>query len=88
MLQRDTPTDYVISTGETTSVRNFIEMAFSEVGIEIAWVESTTSLKTSFTYAVVFLSYMLKDNSNSTLFSASKYVVKELDLVYQTSLTT
>jgi len=37
MLQRDTPTDYVISTGETTSVRNFIEMAFSEVGIEIAW---------------------------------------------------
>ena len=35
MLQRDTPTDYVISTGETTSVRKFVELAFSEVGIEI-----------------------------------------------------
>ncbi|XP_067928615.1 GDP-mannose 4,6 dehydratase-like [Watersipora subatra] len=37
MLQQDTPEDFVISTGETTSVRKFVELAFAEVGIEIEW---------------------------------------------------
>ena len=35
MLQQDTPEDYVIATGTTTSVREFAEMAFSEVGIRL-----------------------------------------------------
>src|SRR5665811_1206635 len=35
MLQQDTPEDYVIATGVTTSVREFIRMAFAELGIEI-----------------------------------------------------
>lgn len=33
MLQRDTPEDYVICTGETHSVRDFCELAFSHVGL-------------------------------------------------------
>jgi GDPmannose 4,6-dehydratase len=33
MLQQDTPEDYVLATGITTSVRDFIIMAFGEVGI-------------------------------------------------------
>ena len=33
MLQQETPDDYVISTGETKSVRDFLEMAFSYVGL-------------------------------------------------------
>jgi GDPmannose 4,6-dehydratase len=33
MLQRDTPEDYVICTGETHSVRDFCEQAFSHVGL-------------------------------------------------------
>ena len=37
MLQQETPDDYVIATGETHSVREFTELAFREVGIEIAW---------------------------------------------------
>ena len=37
MLQKDKPFDYVISTGETHSVREFIEIAAREVGIEITW---------------------------------------------------
>jgi GDPmannose 4,6-dehydratase len=37
ILQQDTPEDYVIATGVTTSVREFIRMAFNEVGIEIAF---------------------------------------------------
>ena len=37
MLQQDVPEDYVIATGITTSVRDFMVMAFKEVGIEIAF---------------------------------------------------
>jgi GDPmannose 4,6-dehydratase len=35
ILQQVKPDDYVIAMGETTSVRDFVKMAFSELGIEI-----------------------------------------------------
>lgn len=34
MLQQDEPDDYVVSTGETHSVREFCELAFSHVGLD------------------------------------------------------
>jgi GDPmannose 4,6-dehydratase len=37
MLQQDEPDDYVVATGETHSVREFVELAFREVGFEIEW---------------------------------------------------
>lgn len=37
MLQQAKPDDFVIATGETHSVREFVELAFAEVGIEIEW---------------------------------------------------
>ena len=37
MLQQDTPDDYVLATGEMHTVREFIELAFAEVGRTIAW---------------------------------------------------
>lgn len=37
MLQQDQPDDYVLATGETHSVREFIELAFAEVGRGIVW---------------------------------------------------
>ena len=37
MLQQPTPDDYVLATGEKHSVREFVELAFSEVGIPIEW---------------------------------------------------
>lgn len=37
MLQQDKAEDYVIGTGEMHSVREFVEAAFREVGITIAW---------------------------------------------------
>jgi GDPmannose 4,6-dehydratase len=37
MLQQDAPDDYVLATGETTSVRQFVEWAFEEVGITLEW---------------------------------------------------
>lgn len=38
MLQQDTPDDYVISTGETHSIKEFIELAVEECGLKISWV--------------------------------------------------
>ncbi|HYD21178.1 MAG TPA: GDP-mannose 4,6-dehydratase [Flavipsychrobacter sp.] len=35
MLQQEQPEDFVIATGITTSVRDFIRMAFAEVGAEV-----------------------------------------------------
>jgi GDPmannose 4,6-dehydratase len=37
MLQQDKPQDFVIATGETHTVRDFVEVAFKEVGIDIKW---------------------------------------------------
>jgi GDPmannose 4,6-dehydratase len=37
MLQQDTPEDFVIATGITTRVRDFIRMAFTELKIEVAF---------------------------------------------------
>jgi len=37
MLQRDKPDDYVIGTGESHSVKEFVEHAFNYAGIEIEW---------------------------------------------------
>ena len=34
MLQKDDPDDYVIGTGETHSVREFLDAAFASVGID------------------------------------------------------
>jgi GDPmannose 4,6-dehydratase len=41
MLQQETPDDYVIATGETHSVREFLELAFSHVGLR--WEDHVVS---------------------------------------------
>ena len=38
ILQQDKPEDFVISTGKTTRVREFVRMAFLECGIELEFV--------------------------------------------------
>ncbi|EJC63512.1 GDP-mannose 4,6-dehydratase [Rhizobium leguminosarum bv. viciae WSM1455] len=37
MLQQDEPEDYVLATGETHSVRSFVDKAFAKVGMPIDW---------------------------------------------------
>ena len=37
MLQQEQPEDYVIATGETHSVREFVELAFKHASIDIIW---------------------------------------------------
>ncbi|OGU16097.1 MAG: GDP-mannose 4,6-dehydratase [Ignavibacteria bacterium GWB2_35_12] len=38
MLQQDEADDYVVGTGESHSVRDFLEKAFSYCGVEIGWI--------------------------------------------------
>lgn len=40
IMQQDEPDDYVIATGVTTEVREFVRMAFGEIGIEIEFTGS------------------------------------------------
>lgn len=37
IMQHDTPDDFVLATGETHSVKTFVEFAFKHVGINIEW---------------------------------------------------
>ncbi|WP_443866705.1 GDP-mannose 4,6-dehydratase [Megamonas funiformis] len=37
ILQQEKPSDYVLATNETHTVREFVELAFAEVGVEIEW---------------------------------------------------
>jgi len=37
ILQQETAEDYVIATGVTASVRDFVQMAFAHVGVELAF---------------------------------------------------
>lgn len=37
MLQQDEPKDYVLATGQTTTVRDFVTTSFKHVGIDIVW---------------------------------------------------
>ncbi len=43
MLQQEQPEDFVIATGVTTSVRDFVQMAFEELGIHIGFSGSGVS---------------------------------------------
>lgn len=49
ILQQDEPSDYVIATGITTTIREFIRMSFAEIGVEIEFkgsgVEEVAVLK-------------------------------------------
>jgi len=38
MLQQDKPDDYVLATNKKISVRKFVEMSFSHIGIKLKWV--------------------------------------------------
>jgi len=39
MLQQEEPDDFVLATGETTTVRAFFEMAIAHLGIKLKWVK-------------------------------------------------
>ena len=49
ILQAEEPEDWVIATGKTTSVRDFVRLAFKEVGIELKFTGEGINEKASVT---------------------------------------
>ncbi|MFD1769388.1 GDP-mannose 4,6-dehydratase [Sphingobacterium suaedae] len=45
ILQQEQPEDFVIATGETTTVRDFVRMAFAELGIDVEFSGKDTAEK-------------------------------------------
>lgn len=37
MLQQDEPSDFVLATGETHTIREFVELSFKETGVDVVW---------------------------------------------------
>jgi len=68
MMNQDKPVDYVVASGETHSIREFVELAFSAVGMYGEWVQSGVDEK-----------YVLFSSSNgvriSTCVSPSERIV-------------
>lgn len=53
MLMAEKPQNYVIATGETHSVREFVELAFQEIGVEIQWTTDKNQGKDTKTNQIV-----------------------------------
>ena len=45
ILQQDKPDDYVVATGETHSVREFCEITFKQLGINLVWKGEKGTIK-------------------------------------------
>jgi GDPmannose 4,6-dehydratase len=81
ILQHDKPDDYVIATGEAHTVREFVELAFSLVGIDIAWKgegcnEKGIDVKTKKILVEVDPKYFRPTEVNILLGDPSKAVAK------------
>jgi GDPmannose 4,6-dehydratase len=37
ILQQEEPSDFVLASGEAHSIREFCELAFAEIGVELKW---------------------------------------------------
>jgi GDPmannose 4,6-dehydratase len=64
MLQQKTPGDFVLATGETHTVREFTELTFKEMGIEIEWTGKNQNEKG-----------VIKKISNSALIEKKNIIV-------------
>lgn len=80
ILQQDTAEDYVIATGKTTSVRDFVKMAFSEVGIELEF-EGSEECETAKVKACNNPEYQLEIGKTVLKVDPQYYRPTEVDLL-------
>lgn len=66
MLQQEKPEDFVIATGEVHSVRELVELAFKEIGVNIVWV-SLLYCYMSHTRGSLFYVYISRQESVTRL---------------------
>ena len=80
ILQQDTPEDYVIATGQTTSIRDFVRMAFAEIGVELAF-EGSQENETARVVAANNPNYPLEIGKTVVRVDPKYYRPTEVDLL-------
>ena len=80
MLQQDEPEDYVIATGITTSVRDFVAMAFREAGIEIEFRGKNEKEK-GFVTRVTNKDVLLEEGKEVVAIDTKYYSPTEVDML-------
>lgn len=80
ILQADTPEDWVIATGTTTSVRDFIKMAFAEVGVTLRF-EGTGEAEKAFVASVENETIALQINQEVVNVDPNYFRPTEVDLL-------
>jgi len=66
ILQQDTPEDFVLATGVTTEIREFVRLAFAEAGIEIGFRGAEENEE----------GYVIKCNNPNYLIEEGKVIIK------------
>jgi GDPmannose 4,6-dehydratase len=80
ILQAEKPDDWVIATGKTTTVRDFVRMAFSEVGIDLEFKGKGVDEK-AFVTACKNEAYQLKIGKEVLSIDPSYFRPTEVDLL-------
>jgi len=80
ILQQDTPEDFVIATGVTTRVRDFVRLSFAEVGIEIAFRGNGPDEK-GYVVSCSDPDYQLEEGSQVVAIDTQYYRPTEVDLL-------
>ena len=80
ILQQDVAEDYVIATGETTTVRDFVKMAFGEVGITLRF-EGEGENETAYVAACSNPAYQLEIGQQVVAVDPAYYRPTEVELL-------
>ena len=80
ILQQDTPEDYVIATGVTTEVREFVRMSFAELGIEVGF-KGTGIEETAFVLACINPKYQVEVGKEVVAIDPRYFRPTEVDLL-------
>lgn len=80
ILQQDQAEDYVIATGVTTSVRDFIKMSFAEVGIDLTF-EGKGSEERAYVSASSNVDYKVKIGQEVVRVDSAYFRPTEVDLL-------
>lgn len=80
MLQQEIPEDYVIATGTTTTVRDFITMAFAELGLVINFEGNGINEK-GIVVASLNAKYKIKEGSEVVVIDPRYFRPTEVDLL-------
>ncbi|GAA4205113.1 GDP-mannose 4,6-dehydratase [Pedobacter jeongneungensis] len=80
ILQQETPEDYVIATGVTTSVRDFVKMSFKQVGIELEFKGEGVEEK-AYVVSCSNTDYQIENGKEVVAVDATYFRPTEVDLL-------